>query len=64
MKRFVKLELIPGLASLFFIFISCEKTETIDQPGDPVNITTEVYQKEVIDSANRFAFNPNSIFFY
>jgi serpin B len=36
---------------------SCEKKDTIEQSGDPVNITTEVYQKEVIDSANRFAFD-------
>ncbi len=36
---------------------SCEKSKTNDQPGDPVNITTEVYQREVIDSANRLGFN-------
>ena len=26
-------------------------------PGNPVTISTEAYQKEVIDSANRFAFD-------
>jgi serine protease inhibitor len=39
---------------------SCEKNSTKDNstgPGDPVNIATETYQKEVIDSANRFAFD-------
>lgn len=39
------------------ILSSCEKKDTIEQSGDPVNITTEVYQKEVIDSANRFSFD-------
>lgn len=39
------------------IFASCEKNDPYDKPGDPVEITTEVYQKEVIDSANRFAFD-------
>ena len=28
-----------------------------DQPGDPVEISVEAYQKEVIDSANRFAID-------
>lgn len=36
---------------------SCEKKDTIEKSGDPVNITTEIYQKGVIDSANRFAFD-------
>lgn len=53
--------IIPGLLLTLIgssvILISCEKTNSIDQPGDPVKITTEVYQKEVIDSANRFAFD-------
>lgn len=39
---------------------SCQKSDTnvnpID-PGDPVNISVEIYQKDVIDSANRFAFD-------
>jgi len=39
------------------VFASCEKNNPDDQPGEPVEITTEVYQKEVIDSANRFAFD-------
>lgn len=42
------------------IITSCEKIGTKDQsvdPGDPVNIPIEIYQKEVIDSANRFAFD-------
>jgi serine protease inhibitor len=48
------------LLSLLCALSSCEKSNTIDQtidPGDPVEISTEIYQKEVIDSANRFAFD-------
>ena len=45
------------VTSAIFILTSCEKNNTNDLPGDPVKITTEIYQKEVIDSANRFAFD-------
>jgi len=52
----------PSIASAVFVSLlfaasSCEKDNIPDQPGDPVNITTEIYQKEVIDSANNFAFD-------
>jgi len=57
MKNLTKQKLFLTLISLSVILISCEKNKTIDQPGDPVNIATEIYQKEVIDSANRFAFD-------
>ena len=43
--------------SLLFAASSCEKNTITDKPKDPVNITTEIYQKEVIDSANKFAFD-------
>jgi serine protease inhibitor len=46
--------------SLMLILSSCEKSVTNDQsvdPGNPVNISTTVYQKEVINSANKFAFD-------
>jgi serpin B len=53
-----------GLPATFLILSvaisSCEKNSTKNQPvdpGDPVNISTEIFQKEVIDSANRFAFD-------
>ncbi len=39
------------------VFASCEKNIPDDQPGEPVDIFTETYQKEVIDSANKFAFD-------
>lgn len=43
-----------------FLLISCEKKDGNIEPNDPgnlVNISTEIYQKEVIDSVNRFAFD-------
>jgi serine protease inhibitor len=44
--------------SLMIAFTSCEKnSNTPVDPGDPVEITTEIYQKEMIDSANSFAFD-------
>jgi serine protease inhibitor len=49
--------LFVTLISFLVILISCEKSKTSDLPGNPVKITTEVYQKEVIDSANRLAFD-------
>ncbi len=57
MKSIFKQRLFVAFISSVVILTSCEKKDTIEQSGDPVNITTEVYQKEVIDSANRFAFD-------
>lgn len=57
MESITQKKLFIAFVSAFFILTSCEKKDTVDVPGDPVNITTEVYQKEVIDSANRFAFD-------
>jgi len=56
MKNNLTVSLIV-LMGLSFIPVSCEKNPTDGQPGDPVSITTEAYQKEVIDSANKFAFD-------
>jgi serine protease inhibitor len=53
----------PTSASVLFLSLlvactSCEKnSNTPVDPGDPVEIFTEIYQKEVIDSANSFAFD-------
>ncbi|MCJ7448254.1 MAG: serpin family protein [Bacteroidales bacterium] len=49
--------LLLTLTGSSVILTSCEMSGTNDLPGDPVNIITEVYQKQVIDSANRFAFD-------
>ncbi len=59
MKHISKVELFfTALISL--ALPSCEKNGSDEKPidpGDPVNIATEIYQKEVIDSANTFAFD-------
>jgi serine protease inhibitor len=57
MKSILKQRLLSALVCLVILLSSCEKKETIEQSGDPVNIATEIFQKEVIDSANRFAFD-------
>lgn len=57
MKSIIKQRLFLAFISSVVILTSCEKKDTIEQSGEPVNITTEAYQKEVIDSANRFAFD-------
>lgn len=60
MKNIAKSGLFGTALSILFTFTSCEKEGSTNQqvdPGNPVNIALEVYQKEVIDSANRFAFD-------
>ena len=54
--------ILPNRLSLILVIlpvllVACEKRNSNDLPGDPVNISTEVYQKEVITSATRFAFD-------
>lgn len=60
MKSLFAKKLSVTFLSSTVILISCDKSGSnpeSDDPGELKNITTEVYQKEVIDSANRFAFN-------
>lgn len=57
MRSIFNQRLYVAFISLVVLLTSCEKKNTIEQSGDPVNITTEIYQKGVIDSANRFAFD-------
>ena len=60
MRCIFKSELIVAILSSQILISSCEKSNTDDQsidPGNPVNISVEIYQKEVIDSANKFAFD-------
>lgn len=57
MKSIFNQRLYVAFISLVVLLTSCEKKDTIEKSGDPVNITTEIYQKGVIDSANRFAFD-------
>ena len=47
-------------AGLILLTLSCEKENSDNRgedPGEPVIITTEIYQKAVIDSANSFALD-------
>jgi serpin B len=60
MKSLIVKRLFVTFFSTSIILISCEKSVTnveSNGPGELKNITTEVYQKELIDSANSFAFN-------
>jgi serpin B len=60
MKSLIAKRLFVTFLSSSVILISCEKSVTnveSNDPGELKNITTEVYQKELIDSENRFAFN-------
>jgi len=56
MKKHVFFPLFVAYSVTAVILISCKKTEEPVLPGDPVDIPIETYQREVIDSANRFAF--------
>jgi len=60
MKNISKVALIVAALIPLILVPSCEKIGPNDQPvdpGDPVTIATEIHQKEVIDSANTFAFD-------
>lgn len=60
MRNIFKSGLFVTILSSLVALPSCEKSGTNDNPkdpGNPVNISTEIYQKEVIDSTNKFAFD-------
>jgi serine protease inhibitor len=60
MKNITTSGLLATLICVLVAMSSCEKNGPNDQPvnpGDPVTIATEIHQKEVIDSANTFAFD-------
>jgi serpin B len=60
MSNIFKSAILAAILSSLVAVPSCEKSNTNDQlidPGNPVNISLEIYQKEVIDSANKFAFD-------
>jgi hypothetical protein len=44
------------ISVLFGSMTSCEKTKESTPPGDPVPIELSLKQKEVVGSANKFAF--------
>jgi serine protease inhibitor len=45
------------LAGISGIYISCERLKDDPLPGDPVPIDLTLKQKEIVDSANKFAFD-------
>ncbi len=51
----MKIVLLPVLF-MSSLLSSCDKTVMDDLPGDPVSITIEAFQKDIISSANRIAF--------
>lgn len=57
MKRIAIAHAMLLLAGISGIFISCERLKDDPLPGDPVPIELTLKQKEVVDSANKFAFD-------
>ncbi len=57
MSKIIKSALFAASMISLFLIQSCKKNDSNLDPGNPVTISTEAYQKEVIDSANRFAFD-------
>jgi serine protease inhibitor len=60
MRTIIKSGLIVIILGSLIVFSSCEKNNSKDQPDypeNPVNISLEIYQQEIIDSANRFALD-------
>jgi serine protease inhibitor len=60
MRNISKVELFVAAIISLVLVPSCEKSGTNDQPvdpGNPVTISIETHQKEVIDSTNKFAFD-------
>jgi serine protease inhibitor len=58
MNKIFKSELFAAIIISLVLVPSCKKSDSnaVD-PGNPVTISTEAYQKEVIESANGFAFD-------
>lgn len=57
MKKENTFHLLLLMAAVPFIAISCERPANGDPPGEPVTISVSLKQKEVIESANAFAFD-------
>jgi len=57
MKREIKITAILTIAAISGIMASCERTKNDPPPGDPVPIELTLKQKDVVDSANKFAFD-------
>lgn len=57
MKNTVLSLVIVLVSASFISMTSCERTENNTPPGDPVAIQLTLKQKEVVESANKFAFD-------
>lgn len=60
MSNIFKSVILVAIISSLAAIPSCEKSNTNDQltdPGNPINISLNIFQKEVIDSANKFALD-------
>jgi serpin B len=57
MKREKIFTAILTIAAISGIMASCERTKNDPPPGDPVPIELTLKQKDVVDSANKFAFD-------
>lgn len=57
MKRERLFTVVITIAAVSGIMASCERTKNDPPPGDPVPIELTLKQKDVVDSANKFAFD-------
>jgi len=57
MKRERLFTVVITIAAFSGIMASCERTKNDPPPGDPVPIELTLKQKDVVDSANKFAFD-------
>jgi serpin B len=57
MKRDLRFIAILVLAAISGTIVSCDRQKEDPLPGDPVPIALTLKQKDVIDSANKFAFD-------
>ena len=57
MKRDLRFIAILVLAAISGTIVSCDRQKDDPLPGDPVPIALTLKQKDVIDSANKFAFD-------
>jgi len=57
MKRDLRFIAILALTAISGTIISCDRQKEDPLPGDPVQIALTLKQKDVIDSANKFAFD-------
>lgn len=57
MKKWKMSRALLLLACITSILVSCDRLKDDPPPGDPVPVDLTLKQKEVVDSANAFAFD-------